>query len=153
MRSTVSRGDPEAEARLEYAARRQRMKKLCESLVDPRTGTIKADDLRKSAQWAGLQLPPEVFDSAYAERYASEGETTPRKPGAIKWKNFHAAIDYAKMQNIQGYLQRQQEREADNVRKAQLIRETAQAVEAAKAAAERVRFDLPKKAAAKKYGD
>ena len=50
MRSTMSRGDPEAEARLDYCVRRQRMKKMCETFVNPRTGMVKTEDLQKSAK-------------------------------------------------------------------------------------------------------
>ena len=88
-------------------------------------------------QWAGLALPAELFDSAYAERYAADGESSPRRPGAVKWKNFLAAIDYSKMQNMGKFLERQKKAEKDARQKAIQIRETVQAVEAAKAAAEK----------------
>ena len=50
MRSTMMRGDPEAEARLDYHVRRQRMKKMCETFVDPRTRMVRTEDLQKSAK-------------------------------------------------------------------------------------------------------
>lgn len=130
-------GDPEGQKRLDFAARRHRLKQLCEAFVDPRTGIVATNDVRAVAQSVGLDLPDELFNSAYAEKYAPAGDTSPRSPRNVKFRNFHAAIDYSRLQHLDGFLKRKAQQEAADQGWAENIRETSALVTAARDVANR----------------
>ena len=113
--SMAEGGSPRAEsavvrAAYDYNVRRQRLKRMVETIVDPRSGTVPSADLRELGKLVGMPLPESLFRSPYAEKYAPAGEPCRRAPRTVLWREFLTAISYPeiieheRLQAIYAYL-------------------------------------------------